>query len=489
MRLKHSQTSKTTKLITSLFMCCLLGLSACQTVDFGGSNQAETPKPVETKKPEPDPKALEAEAMAREKAEAERLLAEQRKAAAEEQARLEAMPKGPSLSLRPPELTPKEQISRIAILLPLTGKYEKVGNDLLKAAYLALFDLRNEQLKLQPYDTKGTAEGALLATRAAIREGAEVILGPLFSDAVKSVRNEAAGRVNVIAFSTDITAAGSGAYLIGLTPQQQIERVMGFAYQQGISKFAVLAPTTPYGQTAVDSVRQTASQLGVFLTHINRYPADLPPGSEELHEYAKEIGNYEERQRQLQLAIKEVEDKEDDVSKAEYKRLKKLDTLGDVPFEAIIIPEGGQRLRELAPLLSYYDIDPLKVKYIGTGLWADRNLSTEPALVGGWFAAPSPEPSRQFLERFKATYGYYPPLISSLAYDAFALTGILASEGGEDKFSKLRLEDPDGFAGYNGIFRLLPNGLAQRGLAVMTIGQSELEVLEPAPDSFTPAIN
>ena len=488
MRLTFQGMKKPKSVINLLIAASLVGLTGCQTLG-GSQSQSQTASPKQETPTEEQIVQQEAEALAREKAEAERLLEEQRRAAAEAEAKAQAELKGPSLSLRPPEIEPEERIVRIAILLPLSGRYEKIGNDLLKAAYMAVFDQQNTQLRLQPYDTLGTVEGARSATTKALQEGAEVILGPLFSDAVKATRETAAGRVNVVAFSTDVTAAGNGVYLLGLTPQQQIERVMNFAYRQGLSKFAVIAPETPYGDTAVASLMGTTKRLGVFLTDITRYPANLQPGSEELQEIAKDIANYEQRAWQLKQAIKKVEARDDKTSKAELARLKKLDTLGDVNFEALIIPEGGQRVRELAPLLSFYDIDPRKVKFIGTGLWADASLASEPALVGGWFAAPSPEPSRQFLARFESTYGYVPPRISSLAYDALALTGLLATSAGEDKFSKELLEDPDGFAGYNGIFRFLPSGLAERGLAVMTVGQQDLEVLEPAPTSFTPLIN
>ena len=488
MRLTFQGIKRPKAIVNLLIAASLVGLTGCQTLNLGEKSAENTAPKQETLK-EDEAAKQEAEAVAREKAEAERLLEEQRRTATEAEAARQAAPKGPSLSLRPPEIEPEARIVRIAILLPLSGKYEKIGNDLLKAAYMAVFDQQNKQLRLQPYDTLGTADGASGAAIKALQEGAEIIVGPLFSDAVKATREAVAGRVNVVAFSTDITAAGNGVYLLGLTPQQQIQRVMNFAYRQGLSKFAVIAPETPYGDTAVASLMDTTKRLGVLLTDVTRYPAQLPPGSDELHAIAKDIANYEPRAWQLRQAIKKVEARGDKASKAELARLKKLDTLGEVSFEALVIPEGGQRLRELAPLLSYYDVDPRKVKYIGTGLWADSSLASEPALIGGWFAAPSPEPSRQFLARFQSTYGYNPPRISSLAYDALALTGLLAQSPEEQKFTKEMLEDPDGFAGYNGIFRFLPSGLAERGLAVMTIGQEDLEVLEPAPTSFTPLIN
>ncbi|MEH6496062.1 MAG: penicillin-binding protein activator [Pseudomonas marincola] len=463
-------------------------LSACQTMgEF--TNQKPTPSkpaPIAEKAPEPIAPAAEApEPMAPEKLAAENLLNNQ--APSDQMIR---KTDEPGLILNRPITEVEKTPIRIAVLLPLTGAHKKIGSDLLKAANIALFDHNNVQLKMQPYDTNGTAAGASAAATAAIGEGAEIILGPLFSGSVKAVRPIAAAKnINVLAFSTDVTAAGGGVYLMGLTAHQQINRVLDFAYRQGLSRFAVIAPQNPYGNAAVTSIQQVTQNLGLTLDQVNRYPANLTPGSEELQEIAKNAANYNARNWQLKQELKKVKGKNDPKSKALYRRLSKLDTLGEVSFEAIIIPEGGQKLRELAPLLSYYDIDPTKVQFIGTGLWADNSLTTEPSLVGGWFAAPAPQATNSFQARFKSIYGYNAPHIASLAYDALALSGLLALEPGENKFSHSKLQNPDGFSGYNGIFRFNSNGLAERGLAVMQLGQQELELLEAAPTSFAPLIN
>ncbi len=396
----------------------------------------------------------------------------------------------PGPQLNRPDLAPTEKAVRLAILLPLSGPHQKIGNELLNAANMALFDHNNTQLRLQPYDTKGTPEGAREAALAAAREGSEIFMGPLFSESVKAIQPIARqNNINILAFSTDVTAAQEGVYLMGLTVQQQIDRVLEFSYRQGLVNFAVLAPQNAYGDTAVSSIQNTIQRLGLNLTQLSRYPSNLPPGSEELQDIAKIVANYEDRQWRLRQALNQVKGKTDPESKAAYARLSKLDTLGDVNFDALIIPEGGQKLRELAPLLSYYDVDPTKVKFIGTGLWADVSLTTEPSLVGGWFAAPSPEATNQFLARYNSIYGYTPPRIASLAYDALALSGLLARDEGEDKFSTAKLQSAEGFSGYNGIFRFQNSGIAERGLAVMQLGQDNLELLEAAPSTFTPAIN
>lgn len=464
--------------------------SGCQSLPFNLTSPPEEPVATEpdnnTKTTSTTP-TVDSQTAAAEKQRAEDLLAGQN-------AQSEILRSEPqnqlALSLRPPPLGDTENVVKIAILLPLTGKHKNIGNDLLQAAYMALFDHGNKNLHLLPFDTKGSPGGARDAALAATGEGAQIILGPLFSTSVSAVRPVAAANgVNILTFSTDDSVAGDGVYLMGLTAGQQITRIMDFSYRQGLARFAVLAPQSLYGDAVIRNIQEASGKLGLELDKILRYPSNLAPGSEELQQIAKDIANYDARHWQLQQEIKKLKAKGGSASKAQLKRLSKLDTLGQVSFDALIIPEGGQRLLELAPLLSYYDIDPTKIQFIGTGLWADRRLTTEPALVGGWFAAPEPEKTQQFQSRFVKTYGYNPPRIASLAYDAAALAGLLALDERADKFSQAALENSTGFAGYNGVFRFTATGIAERGLAVMQVGQQDLELLENAPSSFEALLN
>ena len=125
-----------------------------------------------------------------------------------------------------------------------------------------------------------------------------------------------------------------------------------------------------------------------------------------------------------------------------------------------------------------------KVRLLGTTQWDDSTLGTEPALAGGWFAAPPLHVRVDFLKKFKEIYGRYPPRLATLAYDAAALAAVLARSPGGPDFSVAALAAPNGFAGLDGIFRFKSNGVAERGLAVLEMRRSRPLVMSPAPDSF-----
>ena len=80
----------------------------------------------------------------------------------------------------------------------------------------------------------------------------------------------------------------------------------------------------------------------------------------------------------------------------------------------------GGRLREIASLAFFYELDPRQDTYLGTQLMDDASLTVEPALNGARFSALQGS-IEQFESRFAATFGASPRAISAVAYDAMAL--------------------------------------------------------------------
>lgn len=388
-----------------------------------------------------------------------------------------ALPPTGARGLEPPV---KPAVPRIAILLPLSGPSAKVGRDLLNAAQLALFHFADRRFELLPRDTKGTPRGAADAAALAIGDGASLILGPLLSGSVEAVAPAArAAGINVIAFTSDRTVAGGGVFTMGFLPGQEVARIVAFARQRGVRRLAVLAPDNSYGLRVVEQVRQSAEAPGLLLTDIVHYDplaADFAP-------VIRGLADYDARRGTLLGQIEALRARDDEVAAAALKRLENLQTLGDVPFDALLIAEGGKRLQAIAALLPYYDLDPKKVRMLGTGQWDAPGLGAEPALVGGWFAAPSPAARADFVKQYEAAYGAPPHRLATLAYDATALAAVLAREDGG--FQPEKITAARGFAGRDGIFRFLPTGIAQRGLSVLQVRERGTAVIADAPSNFT----
>lgn len=332
---------------------------------------------------------------------------------------------------------------RVGLLLPLTGNGSDVGEAMLRAAEMAVFDIGAERFELLPRDTRGTADGAAAAARSALDGGAQLILGPLFSGSVQAVRPIAsAANVNVLAFTTDANVAGGNVFVMGFVPDDQVERIVRFSANRGLTRYALLAPQTPYGQVVANALRGAAGQAGGQVTQVQLYEADRRDFSEPVQSLAAASDS----------------------------------------FDAILLPDSGLRLLTVAPFLPYHGLRQTQV--LGTGLWDGSDVGREPALVGAWFAAPEPGLRRRFEIEYRANFGELPPRLATLSYDAIALAAVVSRMPGGTAFSRGALTDPSGFAGLDGIFRFGPGNVVQRGLAVLEVTANGAEIVDPAPESF-----
>ena len=394
------------------------------------------------------------------------------------------------MGLLDPNVRPNPASPNVALLLPLSGAHAQVGKAMLNAAQLAVFDIAGNEFQLIVRDTGASAEGARAAAISALDAGASLILGPLFAASVPAVAEEARARaVSVIAFSNDVTVAGGGTFIMGLAPGPQITRVINYASAQGLRAYALLAPDNSYGHAVITAMQIAVSNNGDELARISAFSS----AAEDPSPQVRALADYDRRKAELEKQRAALEARGDDAALSELEELENLDTIGSPPFEAIVLPVGGQILMTMAPLLAYYDVDPEEVQFIGTALWDDPRFGKEVTLRGGWFAAPPPALWREFAGRYKEVYGASPLRIASLAYDGTALAAVLSrsqpQSGGAPSFGPAAITQPSGFAGIDGIFRFRPDGQIERGLAVLELGESGISMLDPAPVSFERLIN
>ncbi|NWH09170.1 MAG: penicillin-binding protein activator [Alphaproteobacteria bacterium] len=334
---------------------------------------------------------------------------------------------------------------RVALLLPFThpsAEAKQIAQALLDSAQLAVIESGNRQIFLMPRDTKGTIEGAQAAANQALAEGAEIVLGPLFAQTVTAAAPIVKARnIPMIAFSTDRAVASQGVYLLSFQAEEEVASAVRYARAQGRTSFAGLFPASAYGQRVQAAFEKAVGESGGMVMGTALYG----PTPQEM-----------------------------------------LAAVRSLPrgFDAVLLPEGGQALRTLAPLLPFNNIDPRTVKFLGTGLWDDRSILSEPSIKGGWFAAPDPIVREGFAQRFKETYGYTPPRIASLAYDAISLVNTYAAGAPYQRYQTTTFLDPNGYQGIDGIFRFRPDGTIERGLAIIEVTETGFETIGAAPVTF-----
>jgi branched-chain amino acid transport system substrate-binding protein len=346
-----------------------------------------------------------------------------------------------------PQVSPTA--AKVALILPLTGQGEtgRVGVALKQAAELALFDATSPDIELITKDSGGTPAGAVAAVEAALQEGAEIILGPLLANEVQAVSAIARqSNVPVIAFSTVSSVAGPGVYLLSFLPEEEVAQVVRYAVDHDGRQIAALLPDSPFG-TTVERALSTSAQV---------YGARLVTAES----YAPNVRDLEDAAGRITQAV----------------------SAGTV--RAVMIPEGGEALRQAGAALQQAGFSPGQARVLGTGAWDDAQIGAIPIAVGGWYAGVPNDFVRRFRDRYSQAYLSTPPRIASLAYDAVSLAIILGRNAPSDRFSTARITDPEGFQGVNGLFRFRPNGLVERGLAILEVTPTGPRVIAPAPERF-----
>ncbi|OIN86289.1 MAG: hypothetical protein AUJ12_06515 [Alphaproteobacteria bacterium CG1_02_46_17] len=329
--------------------------------------------------------------------------------------------------------------SKVALLLPLSGRGQDTGEAMMNAALLAMNDLNASDLfELMPKDT---GQGAASAAQDALNDGAGLILGPVFSPDTKDIAPLAVQRgVGVVSFSTDTTAAVGTTFLMGFVPQTQVEQIIDYAGSRGLRNIGLIAPRDAYGDAVTASFYSR-----IQLRHFNnagmvRYSGSVLPSAQDVTLFTSSRP------------------------------------------DAILIAASGPQAAQISALLNAQGLTAQTVKRLGTGMWDDLSAQNQIELQGAWYAAASPDLRAKFERRYQSMYGTTPPRLASLAYDATALAVVLSKTG--QGYGRSALTNPNGFAGIDGIFRFRPDGLAERGLGIMEIKNHRAVMIQNAPSSF-----
>jgi ABC-type branched-subunit amino acid transport system substrate-binding protein len=428
---------------------------------------------------------------------------------------------------------------RVALLLPLSGPNAGLGQAMLQAAQVAVGVSGAPNMVLDPHDTTGTPQGAAMAAQAALAAGDSLILGPATAPETEAVAPIAvAAHVPVLAFTSDPSQARPGVWTLGITPVQQVRRLVEAAQAEGRSHFAGLISTSPLGSAMGEALTEVTSDDGLSPPTLQTYdggtsamqtalasltgytpPAPpAPPGSPPGSPPPRSVPPAASPSRPARVAGAQ--------GSRTMNPIRSLSPSGDVnssaspssessgsfslvappapppeavspgmataatpaappppapPFDVLMLSDYGSRLTALAALLPHYGITAANLQVFGPGLWAN-SADQMGSLAGAWYADPDPSARADFVRRYSARFGAPPPRLADLAYDAASLARVLAQGPG---FTIGALTRPDGFAGCDGVLGLLPDGHVRRGLAVFQIDQGGgSHVVSPAPQTL-----
>lgn len=344
---------------------------------------------------------------------------------------------------------------KVALLIPSgsgQSQDELFGTNLENAARLAMRDLSGVSIDLKVYRTGGSPARASALAKQAVDEGAQVILGPFYSEEANAAGAAVANSgVNVLAFSNNASIAGGNVFVLGQTFDNTARRLAAYAVKNGKSRILIVHDRNVAGEVGKAAIERGVSAAGGSVVGVT---------------------SYEFSQNGIVQAASGI------VGTARSSGATALfltaDTAGALPLLSQLLVDNG--------------IDKATTQFIGLTRWDIPPATLAlPGVQGGWFAMPDPGLQAQFQARYQAAYGSSPVAVAGLAYDGIAAIGALARSSKGAPISRAALTQSAGFAGVSGVFRLLPNGTNQRGLAVATIRGNQVVVIDPAPRSFAGA--
>lgn len=350
---------------------------------------------------------------------------------------------------------------RVGLLLPLSGRFESVGQGLLEAAEMAVFDHADVRFTLLPRDTAGAADSAAASARSLADQGAALLIGPVFAGPLKAVRPVAeANGLSLIGFSTDSRLEAPGIYIFGFDPDDEVRRIVGFAASQSKPRVAALLPAGPYGDIVAGALPPAVAAHQGTLVRTVRYhpdPFDIEAGVRKL----------------LGLSLAQVKSR----------RERGQTVAGNLDFDAVLLVATGEPLTLILKEFARNGLDKAGAQMLSTAQWADLTPEHRSSLIGAWYAAPSEATRAGFRARFLDLYGREPPRLASLGYDAVKLSADLASrvpEGGERGYRFGDLAGAES-GGVNGAVRLRAGGRVDRSLAVFEVDPAGDRLRDPAP--------
>ena len=316
-----------------------------------------------------------------------------------------------------------EKTIKVGLLLPLSGEYAGLGKAIYNAVEMALFETESKNIQLIFSDSGDTVDKALLAAQQLEREGASILIGPIFSSQALAIRNKINIKIPIFSFTNDEAIKQNGLWVLGFSPKQQIKAIFNEMLSNSIRNIAIIVPNSNYGEIALQESRKQSEQNNIKINNIYFY----------------------------------------DVLSNDFSDLGKLLKVEkNIQYNGLLIIASGKQLKEISARAQYRGIDPKEIKYFGISGWNNPAVLDEPALLGGYFIAPQQSSFEAFVSRYFKIYNSIPLELSGLGYDVLALCSIALKQTESMSDFISFITNSSGFNGIFGFFRMDKSGTIYR---------------------------
>jgi len=344
------------------------------------------------------------------------------------------------------DIIENEKILKIGVLLPLSGKFQDMGQSFLKAIQLALFDIGNENIKIYPRDSKANALDAYLSAKEFEKLGIKVVIGPIFYDSLERL-NEI-NNITFISLTNKIEKIPKNTIAFGINIKSQIDTLKKYFDEIEVSKTLLLSPKSEF---IYQSKFVTTKDV---LKFYRTYTYDANP--KKITGEIEKITKYRERKKDLERRIKILEKSDLYKHKQELKELEQMHTLGKINFDSVVVIDFGERLKSVLTSFMFSDVTSDEVKFFTLNQWFDETFFNENALQNLHFPSIDFDNLKKFEKKYLDTFEEEPSQVSILAYDALGLI-YYCWFNNNARFNIDQLYDKNGFKGLHGKFTIKDN--------------------------------
>ena len=342
--------------------------------------------------------------------------------------------------------TSAEEKIKIGLLVPTTGQHSEIGKSIIKSVRLAINKIDNPLIEILPRDTQSNPLITLRKAKELNEIGVKIIIGPVFNknliylDEIK----------DVIFLSLTNKTINNPKNIIstGINSESQFNTISKFQKINEIEKTIILIPKENYKEEIEKAIQQSK----IKVNKVHYYESDPT----KLTNQIEEITKYFQRKQNLENEIKRLEKSNKPNKKREIEDLKKLDTLGKVDFDAIIISDFDESLKSITTSLLYTDVSPKDVYFITLNQWFDESLLKETSSQPIYFPSINKENYDYFIKTYHETFNEYPNQLSFLSYDLIGLVYYLIVKNNFVVSKKMFLKK-NMFKGKIGIFDIKNN--------------------------------
>ena len=372
----------------------------------------------------------------------------------------------------------------IAVLLPISGKYSAIGKTIQTSITTAALEHNDSSLSISFYDTASDASGTI---SEALATNPDIIIGPLFADNARILRNTKSSEIPALSFTSDATAVGDGVMTMALMPTNSVETIISQMSADGVKSFIVLAPESTSGQLMAGTAKKASEIYNVPISGLFYYKSG---DADSIKDTSKTASMNEARSAANTRAREILSDilTNETLTALEFSNLNmqleqisRTDTLGKIPYNAILFLGDAEDTKKLASFMRYYGISSRDAKYYGTALWDGTDIASDITMTGAKYAT-LPESTATFTTTSQQITNDAPSRLATFGYDAANLAiGMINSP----KSNAAYLLNPSGYIGTDGLFRLKPTGDNERALRTVKLnGDGTITEIKPAPTNF-----